>query len=347
MFFGLDISDHKLRLVQLKKSGKKININFFNEIEIPAGIICRGEIIKEREADLINLFKKLIRSSNGFKTSTKNLVTVLPESKTFIKNINIKNIKGNDNSLLKLINEEIKNHIPFSPDEIYLDWQIIVEKSDSSKVLVGAVLKSISDSYLEIMEKSGLNPYVFEIEATAITRSLLKEKEAGGKIIIDFGAARTSLIVYGENTIQFTVSLPISGNDITETITKSLKIDIKEAEKAKIVCGLEKDRCEGALVKILTEPIEKLVREIKKAINFYQINFPDGEKISEIILCGGGANFLGIEKVISEKTKIKTHIGDPLINITKNKKNIIPNDEIISYTTAIGLALRSLKENYL
>jgi len=344
MFFGLDISDQSLRLIQLKKKGKKIFIDSYNDLEIKPGIISNGEIKEENE--LSNLFRKLIKSSNGSKVSTKNIITVLPESKTFIKVIEIENANNKKDNLPELINEEIKKHIPLSSDEIYIDWQIIKKISNNNfRVLVGVVSKITADSYLKILEASGLNPYIFEIEAAAITRALLNDNEPDGKIIIDFGAARTGLIVYDNNTIQFTVSLPISGNNITETIAKTLNLDRQKAEEAKIICGLDQNKCDGALLKILMEPVESLAKEIKKAINFYQINSKKESKISEIILCGGGANFLNIEKIISEKTGIPARIGNPLIHIAKNKRLSIPQDKVLSYTTAIGLGLRALEKN--
>ncbi len=347
MPFGLDLSDQSLRLVKLKKKGKKIYIDSYGEIKIPAGIIFNGQINNEKEKDLIDLLKKLIKSSKGSKITTKDIIAVLPESKTFIKVIDINGSSDDKNDLSKLINEEIKNHIPFSTDDIYIDWQIIEKKSNDLKVLVGAVPKIISDAYLNILERSELSPYIFEIEAAAIARSIINPKEPGGKIIIDFGAVRTGLILYAKKTIQFTVSLPISGNDITETISKALNIDLEKAEEAKIVCGLDQNKCEGALIKVLILPIDNLTREIKKAIDFYQLNFQDKEQISEIILCGGGANLLNIEKVISQKTGIKTKIGNPLLQIAKNNKINIPENEILSYTSAIGLALRALEKNQL
>ncbi len=335
--FGLDISDRALRLVQLRKNGNKIILRSYNDIAVPADIVNHGEIIQEDK--LIKLLNQLVTSAKGGKINTRNIITVLPESKTFIKVIEIPST--DKENLPGVIDEEIKNHIPLSRDEIYLDWQILNQTSDSINVLIGAAPKNIVDSLTSTLEKGGLVPYIFEIEATAITRSLIKKDDQKAKIIIDFGAVRTGLIIYDHSTIPFTVSLPISGNKITETIAKTLNLDIKDAEKAKIVCGLDSKKCEGALLKILLKSIEDLTRQINKAMVFYQTNFPKGNQISEVILCGGGANFSDIDKVLSEKLKIPVKIGNPFTNIARSKKSIIPADKILSYTTAIGLALRA------
>lgn len=340
--FGLDIGDRSLKLVQLKPRGKKLALSSYNDLSLPPDLIINGEI--KQPDKLNNLLNQLIKSVRGAKINTKKIITVLPETKTFIKVIEISSTS--EENLSELVQEEIKNHIPFDPNEIYLDWQVLQRAKDMMKLLVGAAPKDIVDSYTSFLEKSGLTSYVLEIEAAAIIRSLIGEKmkqeaEKKAKIIIDFGAVRTGLIVYDQGTVQFTISLPISGNKITETIQKTLDLDWQKAEKAKIICGLDQTKCEGALLKILSSAINNLATQIKKAAVFYKTNYPAANAIEEIIICGGGANFIKIDKVLSEKLKLPVKIGNPIANIVQTKKLAIPANKLLSYTTAIGLALRA------
>jgi len=340
--FGLDISDRALRLVKLAKNGKKITLISFNEIAVPPGVIINGDLMK---ADILtDLVKELIKSTNGKKIKYDNMIAVLPETRTFIKVINLPAAKS-EPELIDSIFNEIKNHIPLTPEEIYMDWQIISDNQTQLKVLIGAAPKIVADSYYDALSRTGYAPYVMEIEASAISRCLIAEKDRRPKIIIDFGANRTGLIIFDNNVPQFTVSLPISGNKITETIAKTLQLDATKAEEAKILCGLDTDKCEGAIKKILMAPIDSLAREIKKAMAFYQDNFANASPIAEIILCGGGANFAKIDKVLSEKLKIPVTIGNPLTNILLPKKFNLSASKLLSYTTAIGLALRTFQKN--
>src|SRR3989338_595318 len=216
--FGLDISERALRLVQFKKKGKKIVLSSYNDIIVPPEIISQGEIKQEKK--LAELIKKLIKSVKGNKINGKNVVSVLPETRTFIKLIEIisPRDKKNEPGLAPLIQEEIKNNIPLSLDEIYLDWQVLDQTSEKTQLLIGAAPKNIVDAYLSVLENSDLTPVALEIEAAAITRSLIAKGDNKAKIIIDFGAIRTGLIVYDHETVPLTVSLPVSGNKVTETI---------------------------------------------------------------------------------------------------------------------------------
>ncbi|NUM25167.1 MAG: type IV pilus assembly protein PilM [Candidatus Buchananbacteria bacterium] len=341
-FFSIDISDGALRLIQLNKKGKKNIITSYNELALPAGVITNGEITDEKK--LIELIKKLTKTAR--RLNGRKVISVLPETKTFIKVIEIKTPEDK-NSYQQLVNDEIVNHIPMALEEIYLDWQIIEKKPDTTKILIGAAAKNIVESYFLALEKSGLSPYILEIESAAIIRSLIDKNDIKPRIIIDFGAARSSLIIYDHGTVQFTVSLPISGNNITETIEKTLKLDHNKAEEAKIVCGLDPQRCEGALLKILLKPIDDISKHIKKSLIFYKSNFSEASEIAEIILCGGGSNFIGIDKVIAQKLNLPVAIGNPMIKIKNDKKGSIPKERILSYTTAIGLALRSFDKKTL
>lgn len=344
---GLDIGDFMLRLICIEKYGKKFIIVSQNELPLPQGCIKDGEIQKSDQ--LVQSIKQLIATAKGKKIRTNGVMSVLPETKTFIKLLNIKS-ENLDNLPQHLI-QEMTRHIPYSIDEIYFDWQLLGEfkKNENIDVLAGAAPIHTVDSYLSVIKSAGLLPVALEIEASAITRSLYSTHEEhyshhappNAHIIIDFGATRTGLILYDKNTIQFTMSLPISGNDITQKIAEKLDIDIKKAEKAKILCGLDKTKCKGVLEAILMDNINQLMKKIEEAIYFYEEQNGKSGIVKEIILCGGGAYLMDIDTLLYEKFHIPVKIGNPMLNISKITHSLNLNkNNILSYTTAIGLALR-------
>src|SRR3989344_1544873 len=171
--FGLDISDRALRLVRLTRYGKKIILTSIGEAALDAGLFNAGTIING--ADTIVAIRKLIKSVAGERIKTSNVISVLPETKTFIKEI-IVAVNGasdtKDNGLGQIIEHEMVNHIPLSLDEIYLDWQVLHRDGDKAHVLIGAAPKTVVDSYVSLLEKAGLTPYALEIEAQSMVRAL-------------------------------------------------------------------------------------------------------------------------------------------------------------------------------
>jgi len=342
--FGLDISDRSLRLIQLKGSYHHPKVQFYNEIRLPIGCIDNGEIKKPKE--FLALLLKLIKTKRGRGKLADEVVAVLPESRTYLKLVDVKGLKDetNDEQTAGLILEALPQQIPLDPTELYFDWQKIETTDEGARVLIGAAPKNIVDSYVLLLSQAGLIPTVLEIEAAAIARTLVDQQgPSGAKIVIDIGANRTGLFLYNQDVIDFTVSLPISGNKITRLITETIDLDWDKAEQAKVVCGLDQNKCQGAVLEIFSDTIDELDYQIKQAIAHYQNNFNSVKPVDQIILTGGGANFINIDKVLEQRLKIKTLIGHPWESIPNPDSGYFTPEKSQSFTTALGLALRGLK----
>ena len=350
--FGLDISNLSLKLISLKKKGKQIHLASHNQIKVPKGCFIDGEI-KEKEK-IIKLIKELIKKAQGEKIKTPYIISTIPEAKTFIKLIEVSTKDGKVDP--KIIKEELKLHIPLSIEETYFDWQKITPREDKMKILVTVIPKKFVDDYFSLLKEAGLKPLVFEPESAAICRALIKERssEEGlivkersseeGLIVFDIGATRSSIIIFDQGTIQFTMTLPVSGEKITKTIAEKLKISLEEAEKVKVTCRFDEKKCKEKLKEALYPVMENLVKKIQEAQSFYKEDHlpPNHRKITRVLLCGGGANFKEIEKVLSEKLNLKVEKADPLWQITISKNLYTSQSEALTYTTAIGLALRGI-----
>ncbi len=339
--FGLDISDSSLKLISFRKRNKQIKLVSYNQIEVPEGYFIDGEI-KEKEK-IIELIQALISTTKGEKIKTPYLISTLPETKTFIKLIEIP--VSFEKVDLEIIKKEIIQHIPLPLEEVYLDWQKIATKEGKLKILVSVCPKRIVESYLSLLERAGLKPLALEPESASLSRAIVKEDFLEGLIILDLGAKRSSIIVFDYGTIQFTVTLSISGEKITKTISEKLKITLEEAEKAKIICGFEEKKCQGILEEMLFSVVEDLTKKIEEAINFYKENHlpPDHRKITKIFLCGGGANFKGLEEILSQRLKLEVKKANPLLGLEFSSGLNLNQTEALIYATAIGLALRGLE----
>lgn len=352
--FGLDLSDLSLKIAYLKKERSGLVLASYGRQEIPEGVIDQGEIKKEEV--LIEIIKKAIIEIRGLPLKTKYCVVSLPETEAFIHMIQLPKMKKEE--IEEAVKWEAESHIPFSIDEVYLDWQIIKPISnhqDYNDILIGALTKKLVDPYLEVLKKADLKPFVFEIESIAIARALIKNNFSLKPImIIDLGARRTSFIIFSGRAVHFTASLPISNNYLIEEIAKNLKVDKTEAKRVKFEIGLDKDKEGGKVFEALLPSLTELVKQIKKYIEFYYTHslpghFRDGE-VSKILLCGGGANLIGLPLFLSRELKMAVEIGNPWVNILKSPPEKIPElpyEQSIAFTTALGLALRgqSLTKN--
>lgn len=341
--FGLDISDTVIRLVQCQKRGKNIVITSLNEIFIPQGIIFDGDI--KDETKLKNTITNLIKDTKGKKINTRFVNCVVPERKTFIKVIQIPRAKTKE--LAEAIRWEASQHIPMNLEEMYLDWQTLPQiknKQGNFNILIAAAPKNIIDSYTNLLETINLTPISFETESIATVRSIipLNKDIVSPSLIVDLGGDHTNLVIYDKKSIQFSSSVAFSGNSLTNLIANKLKMSFIDAEKAKIIYGLEPKKGKGVVKKNLEPQFETLLEKIKEVENFYKNHFPESQNFKKIILTGGGAHLKYLDNFFNKRLKIPIEKADSLININTEKSKIYPpTQRVLSFTTPIGLSLKN------
>jgi type IV pilus assembly protein PilM len=345
--FGLDISDLSIKAVQLRKKKDFLDVFSFGEISLPAGIIKEGEIRDDKI--LSEKIKELIKKTKPHRLFSKYVIVSLPEEKAFIQVIQMPKLKEED--LKTAIIYEAENYIPFSIEDVYIDFQTIkpvVGGFDHIDVLIAAIPRKTVDVYLNAISNADLIPLVFEIESMSIVRSLVKnEISPFPQLLIDFGAAKTSLIIHSGYSIRFTTSIPVSSNKFTDVISRAMQISFEEAEKMKIESGLKKKEIFEALIPPLTD----LVEQIKKYLDYYKTHSShehlsqEESGVSKIVLCGGGANLVGLKEFIASECGIPVVLGNPWVNIMSYPPKKIPSihyKDSLRYTTSIGLALRGI-----
>jgi len=73
----------------------------------------------------------------------------LPETKTFIKLIEV---SKTPNPISETIEHEIEKHIPVPINEIFYDWQIIDERANKQRILIGVAPQNIVNQYISLIK---------------------------------------------------------------------------------------------------------------------------------------------------------------------------------------------------
>ncbi len=340
--FGLEISDFSLKAFWLRKKINNYEIAGYNRLRLPKGLVVEGEIKKESEVAL--LVQELISFAKPQKITTPYVVSSLPENKTFVRVIKVPQMGKSD--LEEAVKWEAENHIPMSIDDAYLDWQILNKEGREIKLLLAAAPKNLIDGYLSVFNKAKLKTQVLEPCTASKSRALITEVRDKNKkeayLIIDIGASKTVFDIIIDDRIYFSSSIfTVSGNLFTKTIADILNIKEAEAEKIKVnCCSPQISEKERKILDSIHSVLDNLASEIQKIENYFYQDIENKNINFEILICGGGASFFGIVPYLSLKTKQKVRLGNPWINIHLNKPLGLNHEDSLTYTEAIGLALR-------
>lgn len=330
---GLDISDSMIRLAVLEHHGRGFRIPVHAEIPVPDGAINDGQIL---QPDVVTACMKSL--FDAAKPKTKFVVAALPERETFIKVLHLPaDTAVNDQS----VRAEAIQYVPFAPDDMFFSWHAIPPEGKTNRVVFGAAPRKTVDTYLHVLEQSGLEVVRLDIESLAISRAiLLPEQTSGAYIILDMGRTRCTLALVIDSIVHFSTTLRYNGQDLDAYISQSLNISLDQAQKAKSVFGLDPDRGKGLLAKVMEPQLDALASEIERVEDFASSHL-GANSLRSIILNGGGALMKGIDEALQSRLELPV-MRQPAWVVSRLDPALPDAAEMgYTYTTALGLGLPS------
>ena len=332
---GVDISDLMIRLVEASSSKKGIKIFAYNEIPVEPGVIVEGEIKNFSKAKeyLTYVYKKV----HGH-ISSPFVIVAVPERKTFTKVVQMDILPPEE--LAEAIRWEAEQHFPVSLDEMYLTWSLLETKNGKHTILLSATDQALLDQYVELFSELQKHIIVAEPESFAIQRALLSESNTA-TLIIDLGASKTSIAIVAQNIIQYTSTISFSGRELSLLIAKELNLTEEQAEHAKTMFGLNPKKSKGVIRNLLVGKFTPLIGHINEVLKYYETNFEQSEPINRVVLCGGGSQMEGVHQFLSETLKLDVENPIPPIQQKKKISLQFTQGRVLSFTTALGLAIRS------
>lgn len=336
-YIGLHINNHALKALQLDVGRKSTSLRAFTNVPMPKGLIVNDDFADHD--GLTDLLTRCLEKPQHGSFTTKRAVVALPESKTFVRIIPMKDMK--EEEIANAILFEAESYIPLPMDQVYFDWQVIGKNSEGIEVLVIASPKMYVDKYISIIEKAGLIIAGIETEAQSVARALVPTGVNEPILIADMDAYKTALVMVQNNSLQFTSSVPIAGNTFSERLSKTASITIQEAEKLKRQVGFANTTEYPNLKLQMLPAMEDLAAEIKNILKFHYDHHET--HIGSLILTGGGAKLQHItenlEPMLADYAPIKVTVANPLEHVPNFSDKSLEPYEALSYTTAIGLAM--------
>lgn len=332
---GIDFSDATMRLVKLAETIHGFLPTHFAEETIPEGCMKGGRI--SDEAKFVAFLSEVKKEHK-----LKYVRVAIPESQTYSFTLSLDVIAVSDiHGAIELV---LEDNIPLRREETVFDYHIIKQDEKSIIVQVVAIASVTTQNFLDSFIKAGLIPVSFELDGQAIARAVLKPKDKGSYMIVDFGANRTGITITTAGTAVFTSTVEFGGQVLLDILQKELNISVEEARRFKIDIGLSATGENKNIFQLLVGGVGTLKDEINKRYIYWhekKDQFGELPKIETVYLCGGHSNLRGLADYLSVGLKLNVVQVNPWINCV-SFDDAIPDmsfDISMSYVTAIGLAM--------
>mgnify|MGYP001560531384 FL=1 len=313
--FGLDIGFETLKLVQLNR-GRNIALRGAVDFPITARLLEKDRFRdKQVTADMI---KKACAAAKPHQITAKKIISALPETFVFSKTIQMP--KMSDKEYQTAVPSEATKYLPIPIDEVYIDYQKLIVHPDEPLIdlLLVAAPKRLVDDYVEVAKMAGCELAALETKPLAVGRALIPARNNRGILILEIGTEVSRISIWDSGKIRLATTVGVGKNQIANAVGISPNQGLNDGS--------------------FEEPIRKsgvlkpIIDEITVTIRYHQNRDYHPKPIEEIMLCGSGSKFLGIDKFIQSETKIKTNIISPHLSGDSKLDT--------SFTTAYGLALR-------
>ena len=229
-------------------------------------------------------------------------------------------------------------------------------------------IKNLTRSISEI----GVDAQSLVVSGLAAAESVLTETEKElGVVLVDIGGGVTDMVIYVEGSPFYTSVLPIGAKNVTNDLAIGLRLSLESAEKIKIALSTKKEKetededqdegeekaknadeidltdlgiieetktisrktlVEGIIKPRLNEIFTMVGLEIKKS-------GATGLTPAGVVLCGGGAQTVGIVDSAKRVLAMPVRVGQP-----NSLTGLVDDIQTPEYAVATGLVLYKAKE---
>ena len=316
---GLDISSSSVKLVELAQSANgEYVVERFGIESFEKGWITDGQI--EKFDEVAEAVKRVVSKSG---TRTRHVVMAMP------------------------VEAEANQYIPFSLDEVSLDFCVIGPSPTSVgdvEVLIAASRKDRVQDRQGLAEAAGLKPAVLDIESHAsrlamsrVVATLPNEGKDALVALFEIGADTTSLKVLRDDEMLYDRDQAFGGSQLTQLISRQYGFSYEEAEQKKLAGDLPDDY----ETSLLAPFVDSLSQEIGRALQYFFTSTPH-HKVHYVMLAGGTATLPGLKDRVTELTGFASMVVNPFENMKLGSavRESKLRREAPSYLTACGLAMR-------
>ena len=263
------------------------------------------------------------------KVRGKDVRNVVSGQKVFMRFIKLPALDTVDD-LAEQVGYEVRQHIPFPPEEITYSYQKLGDVVDGEQeVLLVAIKKDELDDLNGQVEANSLRTRSVDCSTTSLYNAFRASypEETEPVMLIDIGAKTTDILFIEEGRF-FTRSVTAAGAFVTNSIAREFNMSFREAEQVKIEKGLislGNGHTEGMdeevanLATVIRNAVNRLCSEVQRTINHYRAQYK-GSAPTKAYICGGGARLAFMAEFLQAALDIPVEFLDPLKSMALGNK---------------------------
>jgi type IV pilus assembly protein PilM len=336
----IDIGSSSIRVCELAQTKAGFQLTKYKQRDLPIDPSMDEEAVKEAQ---INTLRDLLKEA---KIRHKKVVFAVPGQSVFTRTRALPPVQ--EHKVTQIVRYEIQQQIPFSLDQIALDYQVLKRtEAGGYEVLMAAIKVDVVEKHLEVINGVKRSVDIVDVAPLAAYNWLKHTGEFGeeGECVafVDLGASTTEIVIERENQFRFTRSLNVGGNDITEAIAEAFNMSYADAEKLKRERGFAPtgdEKRDGKGGEVIGKVLNRLVNEVNRSFAFFRTQ-PGGGTVSRVIVAGGGACLRNMIPYMQRQLGVEVKIAQPLAGLAIAPPAQEANEFPEQAATALGLALRT------
>lgn len=334
--WGIDVGNRALKAVKLVRDGEQLRVDDFELFEHEHVLSNAGDNRESLIQTALAHFVQRHQTKGGIVA-----VGVAGQS-SFARFIKLPPVEAK--KINEIVRFEAVQQIPFPLEDVEWSYQLF-QSPDSPDVEVGifAMRKELINRHISFFTDFDMNVQVVQMNPLAVYNAMYYDQRLKGTtMLIDLGAENTDLIICDNETIWMR-SIPIGGNNFTETLVKAFKLPFAKAEDLKRNASASKYARQ--IFQAMRPVFADLVAEIQRSMGFYASVHRDS-RIKKIIALGGTFRLPALQKYLQQNLSLEVERPD---NISAGapadpKLAATFNENLLSVISAYGLAIQAMGE---
>jgi type IV pilus assembly protein PilM len=340
----LEIGEDRIRAVELRRSGRSIQLHALGTAPVPQGALRGGTV-----EDVRLLAEGVRRALREHHVSGTMAVVGLPGRAAASRVLELPAMRKDE--LRAVVAGEMEHYRMIPAGQGTFDFVTLGEEQQDGngqvRLLLMAADKKIVDSYREVLRLAGLQMLALEPLSLAASRSAFSSLSSGGVAMVVVGPRTTELAIFKDGvlcysrqfdtgTLDLVARSPSGALDLTqdeghEEETKTPQADSELPQLGGAVGG----------------DLPSLLYELRRSLDFYHREAPRSAQVERIVLSADAERLKGLDGYLEASLGLPVSLCQPFQGVLNSNPQLSPEHLARvgpAYASATGLALRALGE---